>query len=64
MNGDDVSDPEVWVKHFSQLAKSRQDEMPGMAELQLKVQRLALESMGNEDMLLDQLKRCQQRFRN
>ena len=68
VNGDVVSDPEVlldvWVKHFSQLAKLRQDEMPGMAELQQKVQRLALESMGNEDMLLDQLKRCQQRFRN
>ena len=57
MNGDVVSDPEVlldvWVKHFSELAKSRQDEMPGMAELQQKVQRLASASMGNKDMLLD-----------
>ena len=57
VNGKVVSDPEVlldvWVKHFSELAKSRQDEMPGMAELQQKVQRLALESMGNKDMLLD-----------
>ena len=57
MNGDVVSDPEVlldvWVKHFSELAKSRQDEMLGMAELQQKVQRLASASMGNKDMLLD-----------
>ena len=57
VNGEVVSDPEVlldvWVKHFSELAKLRQDEMPGMAELQRKVQGLALESMGNEDMLLD-----------
>ena len=56
-NGNVVSDPEVlldvWVKHFSELVKSRQVEMPGMAELQRKVQRLALESMGNEDMPLD-----------
>ena len=55
--GEVGSDPEVlldvWVKHFSQLAKLRQDEVPGMAELQRKVQGLALESMGNEDMLLD-----------
>ena len=43
----------MWVKHFSQLAKLRQDEVPGMAELQWKVQGLALESMGNEDMVLD-----------
>ena len=57
MNGEVVSDPEVlldvWVKHFSELAKLRQDEMLGMAELQWKVQGLALESMGNEDMVLD-----------
>ena len=55
--GEVGSDPEVlldvWVKHFSQLAKLRQDEVPGMAELQRKVQGLALESMGNEDMVLD-----------
>ena len=45
VNGEVVSDPEVlldvWVKHFSELAKSRRDEMPGMAELQQKVHRLA-----------------------
>ena len=41
------------MKHFSELAKLRQDEMPGMAELQQEVHRFALESMGNEDMLLD-----------
>ena len=56
VNGDVVSDPEVlldvWVQ-FSELAKLRQDEIPGMVELQQKVQRLALESMGNKDMLLD-----------
>ena len=43
----------MWVKHFSELAKSRRYEMPGMAELQQKVHRLALESMRNEEMLLD-----------
>ena len=41
----------MWVKHFSELAKSRRDEMPGMAELQQKVHRLALESMGNDRFL-------------
>ena len=56
VNGKFGSDPEVlldvWVKHFSELAKSRQDEMPGVGELKQKVHKLALELMGNKDILL------------
>jgi len=57
VDGKVVSDPEVligeWVEHFRELAKSRRDGTSGLEELQQKVDGLALESLGNEDMLLD-----------
>ena len=57
VGGKVVSDPEVligkWVEHFRELVKSRRDGTSGLEELQQKVDGLALESLGNEDMLLD-----------
>jgi len=57
VDGKVVSNPEVligeWVEHFRELAKSRRDGTSGLEELQQKVDDLALESLGNEDMLLD-----------
>lgn len=57
VDGEVVSDPEVllgkWAEHFSRLAQSRSGVLPGLAELQRKMDGLALESLGNDDMLLD-----------
>ena len=42
-----------WTGHFSKLAKSKVVTMPGLVELQGKVEVLASQSAENEEMLLD-----------
>lgn len=57
VNGEVVSNPEVLLEvcmeHFCKSAKSRGDEMSGLAELQQKVDGLALQLIENNDMLFD-----------
>ena len=51
--GDTESLLREWTGHFSKLAKSKVVTMPGLVELQGKVEVLASQSAENEEMLLD-----------
>ena len=57
VDGEVISSPqslmEVWAQYFSNLAKSKVDESPGLQELQQTVNALAMQSLGIEDHLLD-----------
>ena len=57
VDGEVISSPQslmqVWAQYFSNLAKSKVDESPGLQELQQTVDALAMQSLGMEDHLLD-----------
>ena len=57
VGGEVISNPqslmEVWAQYFSNLAKLKVDESPGLQELQQTVDALAMQSLGMEDHLLD-----------
>ncbi len=57
VEGKIISEPQslldFWREHFSRLAKSNVDALPGLMELQVKVEELASDSHKNEEMLLD-----------
>ena len=57
VDGEVISSPqslmEVWARHFSNLAKLKVGEFPGLQELQQTVDALAMQSPDMEDHLLD-----------
>ena len=55
--GEVITEPEslmrVWADHFSELCKSRAVSMPGLADLQDKIELMASQSIENEELFLD-----------